>query len=93
MSVCYHADLVIKVIITNSSYKKNYYGFMFYTPLTFYIKGVLITTFSGANPVTNTIKFIIYLHVLPFFLPYRMFVCVEGLQPSQPNGVMSSMVS
>ena len=29
--------------------------------------------------------------ILAFF--YRLFVCVEVLRPSQPNGVMSSAVS
>ena len=34
--------------------------------------------------------FFSYLNYLPF---YSLFVCVEVLRPSQPNGVMSSAVS
>ena len=30
---------------------------------------------------------------LRFYGPVNMFVCVEVLRPSQPNGVMSSAVS
>ena len=31
--------------------------------------------------------------ILIFFSYFSMFVCVEVLRPSQPNGVMSSAVS
>ena len=31
--------------------------------------------------------------ILSLFFPNRLFVCVEVLRPSQPNGVMSSAVS
>ena len=46
--------------------------------------------------MVNGLKFQILIHSyfgLKFVCFIKLFVCVEVLQPSQPNGVMSSMVS